>query len=171
MVLEELSLKHTEAFLTMLADYQDGDPETFIRLYKRAKPWNAIQFAAFVKASENDRMDWRPKAGMTSITRYVLLSADRATVLGNGVMRFPLDEELEREGGNLVFDVPPSQRGHNFGAITLNRMLFEAVRAGLARALVTCPSTNTHARKAIEMNRGALDAEIAGIARYWIPLR
>jgi predicted acetyltransferase len=59
-------------------------------------------------------------------------------------------------------------------------MLFEAVRAGLRRALVTCPAEDPIARKVIEMNRGewldvvpSIDPSSAGVqmARYWINFR
>lgn len=171
MILHELNGEHSRVFLAMIEDYRNHDPETFERLYARVKPWTAFEFSAFVKECERDRMDWRPKAGKISRTRYVLLDETGQTLLGNGVLRFPLNEEIEAGGGNLIFDVPPGQRGHNYGAVTLNRMLFESVRAGMARVLVTCGVNNTQARRAIEINRGELDAEISGIARYWIRLR
>jgi predicted acetyltransferase len=171
MNLVELAPEHSLAFLSMIADYQERDSQTFERFYQRARPWTAFEFSAFVKECEKERQDWRPKAGKVSRTRYVLLDAEAKTILGNSELRFPLTDELDDSGGNLIFDVPPSQRGHNYGAITLNRMLFESVRAGMARLLITCAADNTHARRAIEINRGELDAEISGRARYWIRLR
>lgn len=168
MQLQELSPEHEHAFLEAMADYESGDPATFAALYKRK--WTAKEFSAYVKATEKERMDWRPKAGKTSVTHYVLLDGS-GRVCGLGRMRFPLNDSIEREGGNLVFDVPPRLRRQGFGALTLNRMLFEAVRAGLARVLVSCPAAHTAARKCIEKNRGELESEADGIARYWIRLR
>ena len=65
-----------------------------------------------------------------------------------------------------------------FEAHTLNRMLFEAVRAGLARVLVTAPAKDQKAIEAIEMNRGEFQDEVPSISqpgetvrRYWIRFR
>ncbi|MGE3682727.1 MAG: hypothetical protein AB7G93_13460 [Bdellovibrionales bacterium] len=63
-------------------------------------------------------------------------------------------------------------------AYTLNRMLFEAVRAGLARILITCFEEDQVTRRAIEVNRGELDDVISSLSepsrnlcRYWIRFR
>lgn len=161
MQLEELAPEHEDAFLRMVRGYPDH------ALYGRG--WTALTFRAFLKECEKQRQDWRPKGGDPSITRYVLL--DDGEICGNGEMRFPLDEDIEASGGNLVFDVPPSKRRQGYGPVVLNRMLFEAVRAGLARVLVTCPAEQVEARKCIELNRGELEGVVAGRARYWIRLR
>lgn len=168
MQLQELSLGHEAAFLTMLADYESGDPALYAALYKRK--WDKKEFQAYVAECQKLRQDWRPKAGKTSITRYVLVGLD-GRIYGNGSMRFPLDDKIEKTGGNLVVDIPPSLRGQGYGTITLNRMLFEAVRAGLARVLETCPVGDLASRKILEKNRGELESERDGLARYWIRFR
>ena len=166
--LEELESRHRVSFLVMLSDYAAEDPSTLKALYPG--DWHELQFLKFIKECERERMDWRPKAGEISVTRYVLTSSDGA-ICGNGLLRFPLTEELESSGGNLVFDVPPSKRREGFGALVLNRMLFEAVRAGLARVLVVCAADNPGARKVIEKNRGLLESDSGGLLRYWLNLR
>ncbi len=166
--LVELGPEHEKAFLAMIADYAEKDPENLDTLYGR--DWSQLTFRNFVKASEKAKMDWRPKAGKTSVTRYVLVDSEGA-ICGNGVMRFPLNEKVEATGGNLIFDVPPSRRKEGFGALVLNRMLFEAVRAGMARVLLTCEKSNKGAVRSIELNRGEFESESKGRARYWISFR
>lgn len=166
--LVEIGVEHEKAFLKMIADYEAKDPETLEKLY--STKWSALIFRNFIKTCEKARQDWRPKAGQISETRYVLVDSD-GEICGNGEMRFPLDEDLEASGGNLIFDVPPSKRLQGFGALVLNRMLFEAVRAGLARVLVTCEKENLGAIKAIEKNRGTFESESNGRQRFWISFR
>lgn len=161
MELQELATEHEDAFLRMTREYPDHP------LYGRS--WTSLSFRAYLKDCEKQRQDWRPKGGDPSVTRYVLV--DGGEICGNGEMRFPLDEEIEASGGNLVFDVPPAKRRQGYGPLVLNRMLFEAVRAGLARVLVTCPAEQAEARKCIELNRGELEGIVGGRARYWIRLR
>lgn len=168
MRLVELAPEHEAAFLAMVADYRENDTPFFENVYAAVR--DAKSFRAFQSAAAKARQDWRPKAGQVSRTRYVL-EGDDGVIYGNGVLRFPLDEDVIATGGNLLFDVPPSLRRRNFGAFTLNQLLFEAVRAGLARALVTCAPDNLPARKCIEKNRGTLEEKTAAHAAYWIRFR
>lgn len=169
MTLELLEGHHQDAFLKLIQDFAAADKATFLKIFGD-QTWDAKAFQKFARECEKQRMDWRPKAGKTSLTHYVLCEAFE--ICGYGLMRFPLDEDSEKEGGNLEFYVPPSKRRKGYGALTLNRMLFEAVRAGLARALVTCRSDDQAARKCIEKNRGQLADDVQSpVARYWIKFR
>ena len=174
--LEEIDESHEAAWLAMIEDYRKNDPKTFEAAFKRKVDWTSAEFRKFAKEAQKERLDWRPGANKTSISRYVLL--DRAgRICATGLMRFPLDEKTEVDGGNLVCEVPPSFRGQEFGAVCLSHMLFEAVRAGLRRVLVTCPADQASARKMVERNRGVLQDVVEStqpyrngmkIARYWI---
>ena len=179
-MLQEISQEHESAFLAMMEDYSKNDPGSLTLVFEgeEAKPshWTQLHFRKFAKDLEKQKQDWRPKAGKTSITRYLWL-AENGTVRAHGLMRFPLDPKSELDGGNLVFAVPPSLRGKGFGSYCLALMLFEAVRAGLRRVLVTCPAPDAAARRVVEKNRGVLQDEVssthplrkgAKIARYWI---
>lgn len=179
MHLQELDAQHEAAFLEMIADYMKNDPANYEALFPSSKAWNETRFRAFLKDCQKQRMDWKPGPNKLSVSRYVLVD-DHGNICGNGIMRFPLDEKLEHEGGNLRFDVPPSKRGHGYGALVLNGMLFEAVRAGMARVLVTCRTNHLSAIRAIEMNRGELEDKVKSkepvhkdesISRFWIRFR
>ncbi len=179
--LEEINLQAKHDFLIAMQDYAEGDCETFRRHYIRSNQWNEAEFRIFVKECEKQRMDWRPSAKCISTTHYILREHD-GRVCGIGRMRFPLNAEQQPDRGNLEFDVPPSLRRQDYGTLVLNRMLFEAVRAGLARALVVCTSKNIAAVKIIEKNRGILESSITPspdieqterdeLLRFWIKLR
>ena len=179
MKLEELSQEHEQAFLAMVADYAENDPHGFARLYARKIAWSPLEFRRYLKENEKKRLDWKPGPNRTSLTYYVMID-DQGNVAGNALLRFPLSEVTETDGGNLSIDIPPSARQQGNGAYCLSLLLFEAVRAGLRRAMVTCPAENAAARKVIEKNRGeyldlvdSKDPENQGakITRYWINFR
>jgi predicted acetyltransferase len=176
MRLEELSEEHATAFLDMIADYQAGDMYEYEKQYARKTPWGPAEFRKYLSERQKERLDWRPPAGKTSVSRYVLLG-ESDKILANVVMRFPLDENTEIDGGNLLCDVPPSLRKQGYGSYGLALSLFEAVRAGLRRVLVTCTEGDMASRKIIERNRGVLqdvvESKTVGrkgtkICRYWI---
>ncbi len=169
MVIEQLAGPHQDQFLLLIRDFAENDKKNFLRLFGD-KSWDSKSFLKFVKDCDKSRMDWRPGADKVSLTHYVL--RDHGVICGYGRMRFPLNEETEKHGGNLEFYVPPAKRGHGYGALTLNRMLFEAVRAGMARALVTCNAYDTAAIRCVENNRGELIDDGDKItARFWIRFR
>ena len=169
MRLEEISEEHEGAFLAMLEDYKKNDPETYARHYKRAK-WNEAEFKKFVKECEKDRLDWRPKAGKVSVTRYVLVD-EQGRICASGVLRFPLTKETEKFGGNVEYDVPPSRRKEGNGWKFLALVAYEAVRAGMARILLTHKAGDVAAQKSIEKNGGELEETKDGVSRYWLRLR
>lgn len=168
MKLEAIAPQHESIFLKMLDDFAKGDRATLLTLFKEAD-WTPAQFKKYVSQCEKERMDWRPGPGKISLSHYLLV--DHGVVCGYGRMRFPLPDGDGRVG-NLEFFVPPSQRGQGYGALTLNRMLFEAVRAGMARALVVCESRNGAAQKCIEKNRGErVEFSAPEHLHYWIRFR
>ena len=124
-------------------------------------------FQKFAKACAKERLDWRPGPKKTSLSRYLLFTPQGA-VGALGLMRFPLDEKTEVDGGNLVVEVPLALRGRGYGSVCLSLLLFEAVRAGMRRVLATCSSDDGAACKVIERNRGVVLDQKSGVRRYWI---
>ena len=163
----------------MIEDYRKNDAEGFSALYERKNSWSPSEFKKFAKEAEKNRLDWRPGPKRVSVTSYLLL-ADPTPILATGLLRFPLDAVAEMDGGNLEVHVPPAHRGKGLGSYCLSLMLFEAVRAGLRRALVTCPADDPAANRVIVKNRGQLFDTIESthpkrrgveVARYWIDFR
>lgn len=179
MPLERLSPEHENLFLPMIEDYMENHPDALLHFFGGLKDARPATFRSYVQKSEKEVREWRPKAKQVSITRYVWIDPP-GTISGNGLLRFPLTDATELEGGNLEYNIPPQHRRSDAAALTLNGLLFEAVRAGLARALVTCRGDDLGAIQAILRNRGVLwDSHIptAGpnkgskINRYWINFR
>jgi predicted acetyltransferase len=177
MQIVELSAEHEDAFLQMIADFEKGDSNWLHYRYGQSKTnWDAARFRKYVKECAAQKFDWRPGPKKTSISRYVMSGPD-GKILATGWMQFPLDETTEIDGGNLLCDVPPSLRKHGYGSVCLSLLLFEAVRAGLRRVLVTCLASDNGARRTIELNRGQFLDEVQSnhparegtkISRYWI---
>jgi predicted acetyltransferase len=176
MDLEEISEKHEKSFLAMIEDYRERDAQTFASRYARKNAWDTAEFKKFLKETRAQRLDWKPGPNKTSISRYVLVG-EGGEILPCSLLRFPLDKVTELDGGNIEVDVPPSIRGKNNGSMALALTLFEAVRAGLRRVLVTCKADDVAAKRVIEKNRGSfLDTievseaptGINRVSRYWI---
>lgn len=167
MHLEELSDDHLDSFLELALDFAAHEPEMIQRLFGQSE-LDRPTIQRFIKKCANDKMDWRPKAGQTSVTHYVLIVEQR--IRGYGRLRFPV--EVDGEVGNLEFFVPPTLRRRGYGVHTLNRLLFEAVRAGLARALVVCTADDAAAIRCVLYNRGErIEEESGKWARFWIRFR
>ncbi len=174
--LEEISLVHESALL---------DNKLFLNGHSKVITDDlstSARFRKFVKESEKQRLDWRPGPNKTSITRYLMFDAQSETsgesnsdIRALALLRFPLDSVSELDGGNIICEVPSTMRNKGLGSMCLALMLFEAVRAGLRRVLVTCSASDGAARRVIEKNRGQLqdvvnstDAHGGEVARYWI---
>lgn len=163
---EELNEDHRAAFLDFVADMHRGDPDAFAAWFGAA-PRDDLAFKRFAREASAERLDWRPKARQTSRTRYLLFD-DAGAAVGLGVLQFPLGPAAE---DNFQFVVAPSHRGRGFGALTLNKLLFEGARAGLARARVSCAADDPAAVRCITLNRGELIEKKNGRAAFWIKLR
>lgn len=178
MRLEELSEHHAESFVTLINQLCKGassassakDAQAF--LADLPPPDTVAVFKkSFLKVVENERMDWRPKAGKTSLSRYLMLD-EKNRICALALMRFPLDEKTEDTQGNLWVSVPESLRDHGYGSYALALLLFEAVRAGLRRVLVIAQANDGAGNKIILKNRGELhdrqDFNGHACNRYWI---
>ena len=169
MKLESLTSDHARLLSEMIQDFEKGDRATLLSAFPDLEA-DLKSVQSYIKKCEKERLDWRPGPGKTSVSHYVLI--DQNALCGYGKMRFPLPED-EPNIGNLEFLVPPSKRAQGYGALTLNRLLFEAVRAGMARALVVVEKRNGAAIRCVEKNRGERteDQTEDGWARFWIRFR
>ena len=112
-------------------------------------------FAAYVQALEaqkdpdNVPPDWVPS------TTFWLVTAD-GRVVGTSRLRHWLVPHLELEGGNIGYDVRPSERGKGYGTALLALTLEKARDLGLDEVLVTCDTDNVPSVRIIEKNGGRL---------------
>ncbi len=83
---------------------------------------------------------------------------------------------LEREGGHIGYDVPPSERMKGYGTILLKHVLLKAKEMGIKKVLITCDADNIGSAKIIENNGGIYENESIStesgkpVSRYWISI-
>jgi predicted acetyltransferase len=94
-----------------------------------------------------------PPLGMR--TTYWAMSS--GTVVGRGVLRHELTEELAEFGGQISYEVRPSYRGQGVATELLRQILQTEEARRLGRLLVTCAPTNVASNKTIQANGGRLE--------------
>src|SRR5918912_3201075 len=86
-------------------------------------------------------------------TNYYWL-VDGGKMIGRSGIRHHLTPRLENEGGNIGYDIRPSERLKGYGTLILKLTLNEARQLGLTRVLLTCDADNTASARIIEKNGG-----------------
>lgn len=105
---------------------------------------------------------------------YLLFRGDR--VLGGVRLRHRLIPVLEIDGGNIGYEVRPSERGRGHATAMLGKVLEEARRLPLERVLLTAALTNAPSLRVIEKHGGVRDGTTTSphtgeiMQRYWIEL-
>jgi predicted acetyltransferase len=108
------------------------------------------------------------------MTWFWLLRGDR--IVASSRLRHELIPVLLLDGGNIGYDVRPSERRRGIGRELLRLTLDEARRIGLSRVLLTTETTNLGSIGVILANGGAFaDTTISPntgrtLNRYWIML-
>lgn len=73
--------------------------------------------------------------------------------------------ELELDGGNISYDIRPSERGRGYGREILRLALAECRNSGLSRVLLTTSPANERSIRVIRGNGGTeLDRSISPFA-------
>ena len=105
--------------------------------------------------------------GEVGMTQLWLVDGDR--YLGRVHIRPILTESLRKVGGNIGYQIRPSERRKGYGTLVLRLALVEARKLGVERALITCLNSNVWSRRIIEANGGVLDwDETEEELRFWI---
>lgn len=97
-------------------------------------------------------------------------------LIGGSRLRYELIPVLERNGGNLGYDIRSRERRKGYGHRILQLSIAQARSAGLTRMLLTCEADNIGSIRIIEAAGGVeTEGSIApqtGIAmrRFWIEL-
>ena len=111
--------------------------------------------------------------GYVPTTTFWLINDD-GRILGVSRLRHYLLPHLEEEGGNIGYDVPPSERMKGHGTILLKYTLEKAKEMGIKKVLVTCDSDNIGSARVITNNGGIYNDEVISsesgkkVSRYWI---
>jgi predicted acetyltransferase len=106
--------------------------------------------------------------GHVSSTQYWLVEGNR--YIGRVNIRHRLSAELEKIGGNIGYEVRPTERRKGYGHMLLCGALQIARHEfGIDLALVTCDADNAASRKIIRAAGGILIYPLGEELRFWIP--
>lgn len=107
-------------------------------------------------------------------THYLLLRGTR--LLGGARLRHRLIPVLHRDGGNVGYEIRPTERRRGLGTALLGLVADAARGRGMTRLLVTTARTNLPSIRVIEHHGGVPDGTSVSphtgetMLRYWIHL-
>ena len=160
------STEHRSAFLEMADEFHLAGEDR----YDSARE----DFTAYLKSVEQFAAGRDLSHDRVQSDEYWLMSGDR--LIGRSGLRHRLTPSLENEGGNIGYDIRPSERRKGFGTLILKLTLEKAKEIGFDKVLVTCDEDNVGSIKIIENNGGVLSgkgvSERSGkpVLQYWIEL-
>lgn len=132
----------------------------------------SADFAGFVRRLRDKEKGIGLPKGFVPQTTYWLVADGE--FLGRVSIRHQLNDNLQRIGGHIGYEIRPSQRRKGYGTLILQLGLVKAKELGLEQILVTCDVTNTGSHKIIQKAGGVLENEIAvgpgkpNKYRFWI---
>jgi len=154
------------AFVDMAAEFAEHGNSRYVG--------DAQDFSAFLARVRDQREERGLLPGVVPMSLFWLVRDHE--ILGSSRLRHTLTPELEQLGGNIGYDIRPSERRRGLGTILLRLTLERAQAMGLARVRITCDADNMGSIRVIEKNGGVLDAELLSpergksIRQYWITL-
>ncbi len=167
-----MTLDRREQLLAMMKDYQRAGESR----YDDVLPEVEANFAGYVEQLERKERGLDLPPGHVPSTTFWLVRGDTGEIIGSSRLRHRLNELLENEGGNIGYDVRPSERGKGYATRMLAMMLDKARELGLSRVLITCDTDNVASARVIQKNGGRFVDEVIGrtdgqwVSRYWIDL-
>lgn len=156
-------LRARESFLAAVNEFQAEGR------YLDVTPENVDSFI-----SQLLREDWTAHSGKVPDTILWLVEGDH--FIGRLSIRHHLNEQLEKFGGHIGYEIRPSERGKGYGTLILRLGKAQAAALGLTRVLVTCDATNERSIRVIKANGGVLQDRIpitghdVDTLRWWIDL-
>jgi predicted acetyltransferase len=157
-------------FLEMLSAYRALGGEKYREEYNDP----AFDFESYIKRLE--KYSWGENLPRYWVQTSTFWLTDSVAVLGTARLRHGLNDRLQKNGGNIGFDIHPLRRGKGYGNEILRLMLLEAGKIGLTRVLLSCDRDNIASRKIIEKHGGVFDGENlineTGeiVLRFWIQI-
>ena len=112
--------------------------------------------------------------GYVPASTYFAIREGDNRIVGSVNIRHELNEHLLINGGNIGYEVRPTERRKGYATEMLQLALEKCRDLGLVKVLVTCNKTNTGSAKTIQKNSGILENEIIDsqsnelVQRYWI---
>jgi predicted acetyltransferase len=174
------STKYKKSFIEAVKEFQaDDDFTNRTKWYKeRSIPELEADFDSFAEREVSHSRGENLPAGYVPCSEYWLV--DDGTFIGRSSLRHQLNAHLMYIGGNIGYDIRPSERGKGYGNKILALTLEKAKELGLHRVLLTVDGRNTASRKVIEMNGGVFENRVPNhekgfeghdALRYWIDIR
>jgi len=155
-------------FIDMAVDYKMAkEPQ-----YQVAFDEN-FNFSKYVEKLIKDSKEEHLKPGYVPSTTFWLID-NHGKILGVSRLRHYLVPHLEKEGGHIGYDVPPTERMKGYGTILLKHTLEKAKEMGIEQVLITCDTDNVGSAKIIVNNGGIFENEIISsesgkqVSRYWV---
>ncbi len=165
------SLQYKDTFINGLKEYQaEGGFPTVDAEERRTN------FAEYVERLAQEFKDGRNEGEEKSHMEHLwLVDGDR--YIGTVLLRHQLDSSSRNIGGNISYEIRPTERRKGYGTEILKLSLLEAKEIGLEKVLLTCDEDNIASKKIILKNGGVEDEPYfeGGMRvkklRFWIDLR
>ena len=141
------SVEYRDTFIDGLKEYQsEGGFPTVDAEERRDK------FAEYIDRLSNDYEKGYGDGGIIH-TKHLWL-VDGYKYIGTTLLSHQIDEDLLNFGGNISYEIRPTERRKGYGKEILRLALLEAKRIGLERIRMVCDEDNIASKKIIEENGG-----------------
>lgn len=163
------NVRYKKDFLEALDDLQN---EGFARDLNRTEIEN--DFDMYLAKIEAATQGIGLPPGYVPMSEFWLIDDNK--FIGRFVLRHGLTDNLLRVGGNIGYQIRPSERNKKYGTRGLQLLLPKARARGLKKVLITCDEDNIGSRKIIEAAGGKLEniitepSESKPVMRFWITL-
>jgi predicted acetyltransferase len=165
--LTEPAMVYKETYLSAMREFHDED-----RNLETDYDDLDFNFSRYVRMWQDRKSNPRP--GKVAETTFWLIGDDQ--FIGRLSLRHSLNPSLMQFGGNIGYEIRPTQRRKGYGKLILRLGLEKARDINLKRVLVTCDDTNIGSARIIEANGGVLENTVllayrnVPTRRYWIDL-
>jgi predicted acetyltransferase len=166
--LSEPAMQYKESYLSAISEFHDEDRNLEID-YDDLE----FNFRRYLQMWQDRKSN--PRSGKVAESTFWLIGDDK--FVGRLSLRHSLNPSLIQFGGNIGYEIRPTQRRKGYGKLILRLGLEKAKEINLKRVLVTCDDTNIGSAKIIEANGGILEniVLLAGrdvpTRRYWIEIK
>ncbi len=141
--------------LELVTSYLDFTQEMADRgekVWENCRPWAEESPADFVNRLL--RSETAPLPGLVAESTFWCVADGR--VLGRIALRHELNEQLEKFGGHIGYEVRPSARRQGLATEMLAQLLKTPKAKSIGRLLLTCAPDNLASNKTIQKNGGVL---------------